>query len=228
MSVKKRKEKEKQAREATLGGSLFMAIISALIGLLAGIWTLAGTPAIEVRDMPPEDKQEPGAVYLLRGADQASVGYRPKLDLMLSGRPDTYSFSEKELNTWARDTFRFATAGSDNEGLIRIVPAAPNFRLTENGMQIAVNTEVAAWGNSRKLWYQVRGVFDNGQGVPGYKVDETFIGSAKIPPVGMAALLNMQVLRMFKGMPEAEKLLNLWSRLASVRVENGALVFELR
>lgn len=229
MAVKTRKEREKKAREATLGGSLILALISAAIGVSAGIWTFASNPVVEVRDMPPPDQRQPGVVYLVRGSDQASVGYRPKLDMLLAGRPGTYAFSEKELNTWARDTFRFTTAGNNDGSGIRITPSTPNFRLTEDGVvQIAMNTEISAWGSSRKMWYQVRGEFNEDNGYSHFQAEETFLGSAKIPPLGVATMLNSMILGMFTGTTETEKLMNIWSRVDSVRVENSTLVFEIR
>ncbi|WOO39856.1 hypothetical protein [Rubellicoccus peritrichatus] len=228
MSLKREKQKAKEAREASLGGALVLAAISLLLGILLGVYNLAAIPVNEVREMPPEEEIQKDVVYYVQGQERGGNSYRSKEAALFDSRPGSVALNEAELNTWSRNTFKFGAPAKpgeeEEETYVTLKPAAPKFRIHDNLINISMSMEVEIFGKSQKVLVQSEGTFSDATGVWEFVPLHTYIGSARIPPDVAAPQLVSKLMNVFEQSEDYEKLYAMWNNLSGVEVSGDELI----
>lgn len=231
MSLKREKQKAKEAREASLGGALIAAAISLVLGVLLGVANLASIPVTEVREMPPEEEINKDIVYYVQGQERGGNSYRSKEAALYDSRPGSVAFNEAELNTWSRNTFKFgapkapaAPGEEESDTYITLKPAAPKFRIHDGLINISMSLEVDAFGYSQKLLAQSEGTFSDDTGAWEFVPVNTYLGSARIPPEVAAPQLVSQLMKVFEQSKDFEKLYAMWNGLTGIDLSGDELI----
>lgn len=229
MGVKQQKEKDKANREAgSLGGALFAAVLSMLLGLFLGVANLATLPVSEVREMPAEEDQKPHTVYFVQGQERSGNSYRTKEAAVLQIQPGTIILNEEELNSWSRNTFNFSAPKKPGEeveeGFVTVKPAAPRFRIRDGILNMAMTVEVTAFDQTKKMLVQSDGHFEKQSGIWTFVPDVTYIGSAPVPQQVLAPMLLDKMMVLFEESESYGPMYNSWSGLDSVEVDDNELI----
>lgn len=217
-------KKKKREMEGSLVGSIVLGLVTALMGVLLGIFSLSMQSVAEVREMPKEVK--PDTVYYVMGNDRGG-DYKRKEVAFLEKVPGQIVLSEADLNRWAADTFKFSKpTGKDGEsaGMIVMSPSAPSFRISDGVMQIGLSVEVDAFGKKNKLRYFAQGDFVRTADGFAFTPTRSYMGSAKLPPIGAASYVGSALLGVFKGTDRYQALNDAWTGLSSVSLDGSTLV----
>lgn len=207
-------------------GSVILGLVTALMGLMLGITSLALEPVTEVREMPKEDAIKPKTVYYITGKESGG-SYKGQERAFLERRPGAIAMSEADLNRWAADTFRFAQPTpeeQENAGLITMRPSAPNFRLFDGQMQIGLNVEVDAFGNEYKVRYFTTGYFATAGAGYAFIPTDSYMGSAHLPPQAVAPLFASTLFGVFQNTEQYPVLYEAWISLSIVSIDGDKLV----
>lgn len=103
----------KKPRGPTLPGIVFLGVLSVLAGGLLAAWLLVTQGVEVVTEMPPEDKIDRGAAYVLRGPDRGSAPtWTVTRDAILAGEPGPVVLTELEANLWALRESKPASASA--------------------------------------------------------------------------------------------------------------------
>jgi len=229
MSVKIRKAKDKANREVTVGATIFFSILFAVIGLACGIGQLALVRVIEVRKMPDEEAIQSKAVYYIRGKETATDSYRPKERALFESRSGIYRFNEEELNSWARNAFKFSRARADDGGILDVNPSLPNFRIEDSELQISMVIEFDLYNAERqKSRFQAIGTFEEEGDVWQFKPHTAYLGTAKLPGILIAPMVTSLCISMFENQEIYPKLQEAWLGLDVVKLEERELILQHR
>lgn len=113
-----------------------------------------------------------------------------------------------------------------------ITSGTPNFHIFKDpqapadapfSFQIALPMTVNVAGDPIETVYQARGTFVAGSAGPEFKPYVSYLGSARIP-APLAGTMFHSFLAKFAASDEAKKYADAWAKLASVNVQEGALV----
>ncbi len=113
-----------------------------------------------------------------------------------------------------------------------LTPGTPNFHIFKDpqapadvllSMQIAVPLSINLLGVRMDTVYQARGVFVSGPQGPEFKPYYSFIGNARVPGPLAQSLFNSFAAK-FAGSDAAKKAAEVWPKIASATVKDGALV----
>ncbi|GHC02608.1 hypothetical protein [Cerasicoccus arenae] len=219
-------KKKKKSSEGSLGGSIVLGAVTALIGLFLGILALALDPVSEMRDQPAEDKIEAKTVYFILGKDRGG-NYKGKERAFMERQTGALRLSEEELNRWAVDTFKFSKpkkGEEENVGMINLKPSAPNFRITDGIFQIGMSVEVIAFGQKHKMRYQAKGDFVPTAEGYAFEPSSSYLGSAHLPSVGVAPFVGDTLFGVFQNAEQYAALHEAWISLTSVTIDGNSLV----
>lgn len=218
--------KLEQDKDVSWGVTVFSALLCAALGMLGGIIHLAVHPVVEVAKMPAEDKIEPQAVYYVRGADGRSGSYRPKEQAFLAGRAGVLAFDESELNSWGRDAFVPVRPKEEKTfNLLSVQPGRPNFRIEAGELQLSMVVEFRLYNfDPQKYRFQAKGTFVGHGETWRFEPREAFLGSAKLPPVGISSLLTAGLMGLYESQKRFATLHQAWLALDNVSVEGRQLV----
>lgn len=218
-------QKEKDALNRSTGNlfiSLFFALICMLFGLFLGIANLAIIPVSTVSKMPDADKIESHTVYYVQARDRGGSSYKGKETTLLGDRKGNIVLSGAELNTWARDSFRFTKPDDEGKPVV-IIPSAPKFNINEGTINMAVNLEIEVFGKRYDVLYQTQGTFQVLAGKVIFVPEQSYLGSARLPNEIISPLVSDYVLSIFKGPEKSQEILDAWDDLSDVRVEGNLL-----
>lgn len=219
-------KKKKREAEGNLAASIILGLLTAVVGALLGIFSLAVQPVAEVREMPAEENIKEDTVYFIMGKDNR-VPYKRKETAFVEGKTGQISLSEADLNNWAADTFKFSKPKpeeGESSNMILLTPSSPSFRIADSVLQVSMNVEVEAFGKKRKMKYFSKGDFTNtGMGYA-FTPHVTYMGSAQLPPVGVASLIGDRLLDIFKQTERYPEFQKAWSSLSNVRLEGDQLI----
>jgi len=232
MGSKREKEHAKKARDTSLGGVLLAAMASIFLGLLLGLYTLASTPVAEVRELPPEEEIKARTVYFVQGQEGGGNSYRAKEAALRAGTPGKIPLNEAELNTWARNNFKFGTPtkpGEEEAGsLVTFKPAAPRFKIDGDDIVLSMNLEVEAFGRKKKFLIHSEGDFRQENGIWKFVPEETYIGSAPLPDAVAAPVLLGRLMKFFESTEQYNQLSPVWNRLDTVEIQDDTLILVQR
>ncbi|MBC2593130.1 hypothetical protein H5P28_02540 [Ruficoccus amylovorans] len=223
----KKSQRERDAENRSTGSlltSLVLALCFALLGFVLGVTHLALMPVQTVRKLPAQGDRDPRVVYYVQPSGGSAPTYQIKENTLYSREGGTVSVSADELNTWATNTFRFARApeGTDEGGVV-LIPSSPRFNLTDGSLNMAVMLEVRAYGKTHKVLFQTQGAFERGADGVVFVPQESYLGSAKLPPEVVTPLVNNFIYDIFASSEAGEALLEAWDNLSDVRIEGNTL-----
>jgi hypothetical protein len=106
---------KKEPRPRSLRVTLFLGLLTLLLGAFLGVLSLATQKVEEVAEMPAPEARKPGVVYLLRGEDAPGARWRRKRNIILRGDPGEILFEEADLNDWARNQLKVVPSSTANK-----------------------------------------------------------------------------------------------------------------
>ena len=219
--------KESEESGPSLGGSLTLAIVSALIGAMLAAVNLAFLPISLVKELPPEEERDPKVVYYIAGEEKGGTTWKTKKAIIEKARKGGIAISEGELNRWARTSFKPDPKAGKSEsimGKVKMVPATPNFRIVDDRLQISSQIGIPILSASKKFLFQAKGSLSNDSGVYQFEAQSGYIGACPIPEFGgMPKLLFNLAAKSFTISEEYEKLYPAWIQLSDATLERGKL-----
>lgn len=224
MSLRRQKEKEQAVRSTSTIEVLLGAFISILIGFSIGFLELSFKPATTVSNLPSAEDATPETVYYINGSVSGGASFRLKEQAILQGMPGEYRFTEAELNAWVRETFRLEPTNSTADRKVDFRPNVPNFRISDGKLQIGVEVDASYDNMRRTMQFQTSGEFVQANGVWTFLPQQTWLGSAKAPPLVITPLLSKVFMGPYRSSERYAKLLNFWSSLDSVSIDGDVLV----
>ncbi|HYD85633.1 MAG TPA: hypothetical protein VEA63_16310 [Opitutus sp.] len=219
----------KKIQRELYGPSWTEVILGALLSLLLGVALAAAflvfKPVTIARELPAEPKE--GVVYYLEGsrnAAKARLG-AGKEQVFLQG--GTIELSEDELNAWAGENAPAATqpAPSGNaSGGPAVASSAPNFRIRDGVLQIAVPVDIKVLGLNQRVILQARGGFEKDGETWMFEPSELLVGSCPLQRVPFVQGLVMKRVVAAVNMPD--EVLTAWRGLSNVVVDGSTLRLE--
>ena len=206
-------------------------IMFTLIGLILGFTDLALQPVSLVNQIAT-DKQKENTVYLIRGQKTNTSNYRSVESQLLQGASSLYRLTEGDLNKWSSD--RFGSTQSDKEGFIIINKTSPDFRISDDELQISsrisvVYPDIPLINKLKPLefFFHCKGQFVKGdkkwEFVPGY----AYIGSAPLPKYFFTPFATSRFIKSFDKDNDFATYDEMWSGLDSVRIKGSELILQI-
>ena len=219
--------KEKETSEPGLGGPIFAAILSIMIGGFLAAANLAILPVSVVKELPPEEERAPRTVFYITGADKGGNTWKQKRTFLERGQKGTLLLGEGELNRWSKSTFKPDPKKAEDGGIfakISLIPEPPNFRIANDQIQISSQLAIPIFGEGKRFIYQATGNFVNESGVNTFKAKSAYIGACPIPQfAGLPNLIHRILASKFMESEEYAKLNENWAQLSEVSIENNQL-----
>lgn len=209
---------------------LFVGFLSFCAGGLLGVVSLVSQPVTTLVKMPEPDAIEPGAVYLVKGERGGLTPWRQKEDAWRAGMVDVLRLSEAELNQWSRERFELRPAAaedvvSDLQATLDYMPSPVNFRVVDDGLQLATELELGGYLKDRIFVYKVFGHFKSTSDGVRFVPESGNLGSA---PLGSIPVLRDWLFNLVKnrvaGSTDTEWLAESLGQMESVEVVDGQLV----
>ncbi|NDV62223.1 hypothetical protein G0Q06_07170 [Puniceicoccales bacterium CK1056] len=222
--------KKNEPNDPSLILVLFIGFLSFCIGGILGVASLISLPVVESTKALEPDEIEPGTVYYIKGQQSGRTAWRAKEDAWRAGMVDVLRLSEPELNQWSRDRLDIdespdAKDASDLEGTFHFLPSAVNFRVVEDGLQLATKIELGGYLKDKTVIYQVTGRFeDSAHGIRFVPLSGN-IGAAPLGsiPVVRDLLFGLLTKRISKG-ADVDWLGESLDNLESAEIAEGKLV----
>ena len=212
-------------------------VLTALLGALLGIISLATQSVFELKEPLPPERQEAGMVYFVKGSPSSSARWRALRSQILAGTPGTIKFDEGDLNSWANSMLVLSSPNRGEEGESEAVPGlfglkvnvtGVNFRMEGDELQVAAYLEFPALASGKRFTYQARGSFDSGWGGLKFQPDEGTLGRAEIVSIPfLGSALNKKLIGLFTQSPEWGALSEAWGKVASVEIAEGQATLTL-
>ncbi len=233
------------AEEESGGGMKFsfllVSVIAIVLGACLGIARMATIPPEVVRRLPEEDKRELNVNYIIRG-DTSGGNSNAKERSFVAKVERIYSFTESELNGWARRNFskpkrpeapkskKKGDKKEDDEGgffdvfKLELVPTTPNFRITENDtLQILVVIEVLKGKEAKEMHYRTEGTFEKVGGTYRFKPKFAELGSAKLPPELATRLFDRLAMSFYDDNDYFKEFTEAWELVGNISIKDGRL-----
>lgn len=219
---------EKEEYSPSAAGVAIAAVICILIGLSGAVINLSAKAVTEVPELPKEEEIDSTAIYFVKGKESRGSGWKSKRATFSQGRKGAVSLSEGELNVWARTSFKInpKTKEQPTSSLlgVEIIPSPPNFKVEKDSLQIASNLQIPLIGSSKNFVYQVRGSFENIEGVQVFVPSKSSIGSCPIPSLfGISNFTFNFLAGGFYGHDEFSALNASWTKLGSIEMKDQEL-----
>lgn len=224
----------------------FGAVLALFLGIVVACLALAARPVTQVKEAPKETTA--GVVYYLPGSDNSVKGrsWQDKQKQLLAGT--SVSLGEEELNAWAlalNPAKPGATPAKPGAAPAKPVPAkpaappapaaatpvaapaqflttaAPNFRIKDGKMQIAVKATLSAFGLAQDVTLITTGGFRKEGAEFVFAPDTIYLGSCPLHKVPFAVAPLLKKLAAVH--PPSEEMRAAWSRLTDVSLEGATL-----
>ncbi len=217
---KKNEQKGPKPYEVIIG-----AFLSIVLGALLAVGYLVVQPVEEADELPAEATREARTIYFVEGETGSAVEYnwQPKYAAVEAGSSGTISLVEQELNLWVAAAFEDLQE-EVVEGFVTIVPRSLNFRIHDGEMQIASELDMSVFGMGREVIAQAYGTFVQRDGRFVFQPNRLYLGGFKVPHDRLAAFMFDQVYAAFD---ITEELVDGWTRLSDVRLEEDTLILEI-
>ena len=215
------------------------AVLSAVLGVVLGAALLILKPIVVVKELPKEPVA--GAVYYVEGSRDTAKAKQALAKRKAFAQGQSVTVTEDEINSLAAPAAaapatppppkkgekaapkaeeKAAPAAAAAAGGM-LATGAPNFRIRDGAMQIAVPVTINVLDLGHKVTVQARGGFvKKGAGFV-FEPGTLYVGSCpfqRLPFVG--DLVRKQFL---SAQAVPEDIATSWSKLASVTIEGGAL-----
>jgi len=206
-------------------------------GVFLGILYLMSFPLVAYsslgeRERAMEERESmvpvPGDAFYIEGPVLRSRGWESKREALLEAQSGSVTVTVGEINAWLEDNFRVsAQSGEASDGLT-ILPNTPNLGMSESGeIYLNLPCKITGYGLDGEYVLSARVTYAGSQPT-GLQVHQFQLGGAAIPlPSVLGAKLIRSVMGAYSGSEEYASMNDFWSRLASVEVSEGALVFTL-
>lgn len=222
--------KKNNSASPSLAGVLFLGFLSFCIGGILGTVSLVTLPIVESNRVLEEEAIEPGTVYYIRGQQTGRTAWRAKEDAWRAGMVDVLRLSESELNQWGRERLDVDEPAGEDEAseltrTFRFLPTAVNFRVLDDGLQVASKIELGGYLEGKEFVYQVVGKFEETATGVRFVPKSGHFGAAPIGsvPVVRNLLFNLVTSRIAKG-TEVDWLGETLGNLESAEIAEGQLV----
>jgi hypothetical protein len=223
------------------------AVLSLVLGVVLGAVLLVVRPAVVVKELPKEEDRVRGAVYFIEGSKETAKARQAvqKRAAFLGGQ--SVSLTEDEINAIANPGATAAAAGAKggekgkapDKGKVadkgkaaeKAAPAAaageavalgaPNFRIRDGSLQLAVPVTLNTMDLGLKVWAQARGTFAKEGDVFVFEPAEMYLGSC---PVQRLPFLSSYVReKVIAGQSIPDDIKTAWKKLAGVAIEGSTL-----
>lgn len=203
------------------GGSVWLGILSFVVGGLLAVGTLMGQSVAEVGELPEAEDREPGMVYFVRGEVGGGNAYTQKLNLLRDGGVAEVVVHEEELNSWSRRELGMAEDGGSwlSRWLVAEVGTV-QFRIDGDSLWMGTEVTLASWTGKKRIPVQVYGEMEaNLRGEPRFKLERGHVGRAPLGLVpGIRSLVYRQVQSYYEGAEGWEQVAALWPGVKTVEV----------
>jgi hypothetical protein len=206
---------------------IFGALLSIVLGVVLAAAHLITKPVATVKEMPKEPVA--GTVYHIEGSKDATKGrsWMAKRQQLVAGMSVTVS--EEELNTavTAINTPAPKKAGAKEEPAAEptkpgaFTPGAPNFRIRDQELQIAVPVTINTLDLGLNVLVQARGDFEKQGDQFVFTPRTLLVGSC---PVEKIPGLTNVIMQKFVGAQKLpEDISGAWAKLANVAIDGTKL-----
>lgn len=222
-------------------GVVFAALLSVALGVVLGAVLLVIKPVTVVKAPVKDEERERGMVYYVQGSrDTAKANSaNAKRQAFLAGK--SVSVTEDELNVLAGPAPAAVPAKTPNAADKSAKPAdkagaapaaegaaaqtfalgAPNFRIADENLHVAVPVTVNLLGLAQPVIVQTRGGFAKESDMFVYVPQSMTIGSLPLDRLPMAA--NYVRDRFLNAQAIPDEIKTAWAKLANVSIENKTL-----
>jgi hypothetical protein len=204
-------------------------VLSLGLGIVLGIGVLVARPIQTVKELPKEP--DPKAVYQVEGTRDAAKARQAPAKRAAFAKGQTVTVNEDELNTLASapaappPPTKAGEAPPPPPAAGALAPGAPNFRIRDGEMQVAVPVTISAIG--QKVTVMARGNSFVKQGdkfvfVP----NQLYVGSC---PVERIPFLSGYVRdKLLAPQPVPEDIAAAWPKLTNVTIEGNLLTLAMQ
>ncbi|MEM8550112.1 MAG: hypothetical protein AAGF10_04920 [Verrucomicrobiota bacterium] len=215
-------EKEIQSRQlGNMFFALFLAVVWAVIGLFLGIGQLSTFTVNPGRTMPEPDKRDVRKLYVVKGSER-NVTFKSDLDAFLSDEPGVITITVDQLNAWAKGQIK-RTNQTEEQDEIEVAPLVPNFNIVDGKLTVFLQLKLSVKARDLKTSYYAEGIFVPADGSIVFQPKATYLGSARLPPLLLAPLLNHKLMSVYGQTDKYGEVLQAWGRVKDVRIEGDTL-----
>lgn len=203
------------------GGSVWLGLLSFVVGGLLAVGTLMGQSVAEVSELPDEENRERGMVYFVRGKVGGGNAYTEKLNQLRDGVAEEVVLHEEELNSWSRRELGVVEeAGSWMSRWLVADVGTVQFRIEEGSLWMGTEVTLPSWTGKKRIAVQVRGEMEsNLRGEPQFRVERGHVGRAPFGWIpGIRSLIYRQVKSYYEGAEGWEQVAAMWPDVKTVEV----------
>jgi hypothetical protein len=221
---------DKKIEKALYGPSTTEVALGAVLGLGAGLLAacafLVFKPVMQVREMPPEDKQVRGAIYYVPGSEVGakSRGWNAKQKQLVAGQ--SVELVEDELNAWSAATFGAApgapaagAAPAADGGVFQ--PGTPNFQIADGKLRIGFKCQLNWYGVGHEVFVITRGEIRRSGDRFVFAPETVYLGSCPLHLVPAVSRPLVSHLLGKKKVPD--EILSAWVKATDVTLEGNKL-----
>lgn len=222
------------------------AVLSLVLGVVLGAVLLVVRPAVPVKELPKEEERVRGAVYFIEGSKETAKAKQAvqKRAAFLGGQ--SISLTEDEVNAIANPGAAASGAKGGEKGKApekgktadkgkaaekaapptaapgeALALGAPNFRIRDGSLQLAVPVTINTMDLGLKVMAQARGTFAKQGDVFVFEPAEMYLGSC---PVQRLPFLSSYVReKVIAAQPIPDDIKTAWKKLAGVAIEGSTL-----
>jgi hypothetical protein len=234
----------RKIEKALYGPSMMEVALGAVLGLLVGVLAacvyLVFKPVMQVKEMPPADKQLKSMVYYIPGneSNAKSKNWQAKQKQILNSPAFSVALVEDELNAWA-DTLAAPAAPPPaakpgakpaaappaeapkpaTDGIFN--PGRPNFRIVDGKLQIGAKCLLNWYGLAYEVTVKTTGTLTKSGDSIVYSPETVYLGSCPmhlLPAVSgplMAHLISREKV--------PDEIRAAWAKVHSATIEGATL-----
>ena len=220
------------AKDPSLLGVVFFALLFALIGSVSGFTLLASIrpePFSSVAEFESEMEKNSEKrllnAYYFKGPTSSLDNWVLKREILLNSNSTTVELTDAEINAWIAKKFDFVQTPLSQKKKLKlvIIPGLPNFFInTAEGIHFSMKLEVVIQGQIIRSQILGKGHF-SGENPVGFQLSELRLNEASIPfPAKLSDRLLDLLVKSLNDNEEFIALKEAWQKVNSVEViENG-------
>jgi hypothetical protein len=212
---------------------IILGLLTFLLGGVLGTLSLITRPVTTYRNPPDPESLKPGEVYFLRGNRNSSDQWQVKETSWKNGALNRLAISEGELNEWSRHRLDPGESEDVPESeaswmdKLEVTVTPIDFRILENGLQMATELELPGLFPRTTFIYQVKGRLVAGPEGLRFQPETGTLGRAPLGSVPVArGLLYHFVRKQFDETGYSESLRELLGEVGSVEIVEDRLILE--
>ncbi len=220
---------DNKIEKALYGPSTTEVALGAVLGLGAGLLAacafLVFKPVVQVRELPPAEKQVRGAVYYVPGSESGakSRNWNAKQKQLVAAQ--SVEVVEDELNAWSASTL--GTAGATKPGAEPAAdggifqPGTPNFQIADGKIRIGFRCLLNWYGVGHEVFVITRGEVRRSGDRFVYVPDTVHLGSCPLHLLPVVSRPLVSHLLSKKKVPD--EILSAWAKASDVTIEGDKL-----